>query len=190
MKKESTVFWWIGWIVLTIASFFVACFFWTDFIAKHVGPVEKPGVSILWVSLVFGSWMIALVPLIVIMYRKVDKAYEDARIARENASFEKAKLESQPKRLFVEENKRCLGMDLVRKLKKIPEAIPRGHLVTVLLRDGRSVENVFILDRRELLGIYGARESSFEASDVIDLKPADLNRLPVFKTEEWLRLDG
>ena len=84
---RQTVFWWIGWIVLTILSFFLSCFFWTRHIALHVGPMSQPGVSILWISAVFGTWMLLLVPLIIVMYNKVDKAYEDARIVRETTQF-------------------------------------------------------------------------------------------------------
>src|SRR3990167_5619830 len=88
MRKESAkeypVLWWVGWIVLTIASFFVSCYFWTGFIAKHVGPMDQNGVPILWVAAVFGSWMVLLVPLIIVMYNKVDRSYEDARMHRES----------------------------------------------------------------------------------------------------------
>ena len=82
--KENPVLWWVGWIVLTILSFFVSCYFWTGFIAKHVGSMEKPGVPIFWVATVFGSWMALLVPLIIVMYNKVDRTYEEARNKRES----------------------------------------------------------------------------------------------------------
>lgn len=81
-KKDSTILWWIGWIVLTIVSFFVSHWFWTPFIAKHAGDMSRPGVPLLWVTAVFGSWMVLLVPLIIVMYNKVDRAYEDARSAK------------------------------------------------------------------------------------------------------------
>src|SRR5687768_2772555 len=101
MKQEKdgnyTVLWWIGWITLTIISFFISCYFWTGFIAKYVGSMDKPGVPIVWVTAVFGTWMVLLVPLIVIMYSKVDKAYEDARLKRETDAFNKAKAEFKVK---------------------------------------------------------------------------------------------
>ena len=187
---QSTVLWWIGWILLTILSFFISCYFWTGFIARHVGGMEKPGVPILWVTAVFGSWMVLLVPLIIVMYSKVDKAYEDARIVRESAAFKKAQDSFRIKSISLEDSKRRLSDGLQKKLKKIPRAIKHGHLVTVRLRDGKKFENVFVRDNRDVLGIYGLDRLPFEIGDIVDLEPADLDALPNFKEEGWLRLDG
>src|SRR5689334_14637964 len=82
-RKDHSVLWWIGWIVLTILTFFAAYALWTPIIASRVGPMSQPGVPMLWVAAVFGTWMVFLVPLIILMYNKVDRAYEDARINRE-----------------------------------------------------------------------------------------------------------
>ena len=90
-KSENTVLWWVGWIALTILSFFACCYFWTGFIARHIGGMDTGNAPILWVTAVFGSWMVLLVPLIIVMYAKVDKAYEDARIRRESAARTRAK---------------------------------------------------------------------------------------------------
>ena len=88
MKKRSdnTVLWWIGWITLTILTFFASSYLWTGFIATHVGGMDQKGVPLIWVASVFGTWMILLVPLIVIMYNKVDRVYEDTRIKREKTA--------------------------------------------------------------------------------------------------------
>ena len=51
-------------------------------------------------------------------------------------------------------------------------------------------ENVFVLERREIVGLYDADTMPFSVNDIAELIPADLDRLPVFKTEKWLRLDG
>ena len=189
-KGESTVLWWIGWIVLTIVSFFVSCSFWTRFIAAHVGSMQKPGVPILWVIAVFGSWLVLLIPLIVVMYQKVDKAYEDTRIARETAAFDKARKSFKVRSIHIEESKRQLKKELSQKLKKIPETIRHGHLVTAALQDGRKIENVFILNRKDMLGVYGAQTLTFDAGQIVDVEPADTQHLPAFHAEEWLRLDG
>lgn len=189
-KGESTVLWWVGWILLTILSFFVSAWFWTGFLAKHYGAMDRPGAPVIWVAAVFGSWMVLLVPLIVIMYQKVDKAYEDARIARETAAFEKARAGFRVKSVFVEAAERRLRPELVKKLKSIPEAVRRGHLVHARLRDGRTVNHVFVLNRKEVLGVYGEETLSFRVSDIVDLEAADLDKLPAFKTDGWLRIDG
>ena len=182
--------WWVGWITLTIASFFVSCYFWTGFLAKHAGSMDKPGMPILWVAAVFGTWMVLLVPLIVVMYSKVDKAYEDARISRENAQFERAQKEFDVKSIFIEEARRKLKKDLTAKLKKYPETIRRGHLVTATLNNGKKIKNVFILDKQDVLGVYGATSLSFNIQDIADVEPVAMEQIPDFKAEEWLRLDG
>ncbi len=189
-KNSSTVWWWIGWIALTIASFFVSYNFWTGFIAKHVGSMDRPGVPILWVTAVFGSWMVLLVPLIIVMYNKVDRAYEDARIARESVQFQKAKEMFGFKSIFIDESQRKLKDELSAKLKRYPETIKRGHLVTAILKDGESVPNVFVLDKKEILGIYGVNGMDFQVKDVVDIEPVPVEKIPDFKTEGWLRLDG
>ncbi len=182
--------WWIGWILLTIGSFFLSCFFWTRLIAERVGPIQKPGVAILWVTAVFGTWMILLVPLIVIMYQKVDKAYEDARIAREKESFERSKQQLGVKCILIEASQRLLKKELAQKLKQIPETIRRGHLVTAVLKNGVRIENVFVYNKRDVLGVYGLDRLTFDIGQITDVEPADLDHLPDFKPEQWLRLDG
>ena len=189
-KNSSTVLWWLGWITLTIVSFFVASWFWTGFIAERVGDMQKPGVPILWISAVFGTWMVFLIPLIIVMYHKVDKAYEDARIAREKARLGSTPKEFNVKSIHVDDSQRLLRKELTGKLRSYPEAIRRGHLVTAVLKDGRRVENVFVLNRKNVLGVYGVEDLTFRIGDIVDVEPADLDHLPDFKTENWLRLDG
>lgn len=188
-KKDTTVLWWIGWIVLTILSFFVSCYFWTGFIAERVGPMSQKGVPILWVTAVFGTWMVLLVPLIVIMYTKVDKAYDDARLGKE-AAARQAKTDFGVKIVTVEESARFLPKNLSEKLKKIRSAVPKGHLVTAVLKNGSRVDNIFILNRKEILGVYGRDGLDFDLRDIVDVTPVDLDQLPDFRTEKWLRFYG
>jgi len=192
MNKQDNlaILWWVGWIAVSILTFFVSCFFWTRFIAEKVGPITQPGVAVLWVAAVFGTWMVMLVPLIIVMYQKVDKAYEDARIAREKKQFEKKSSLFKVKSVLVDETKRQLTKDLSKKMKSWPEAIRRGHLVTAILRDGRRIENVFVLNRQVVLGVYGVKEMPFQTEHIQDLEPSDLDHIPNFKSEDWLRLDG
>ena len=183
-KKESqTLLWWMLWITATIGSFFVASAFWTPLIAKHFGSIRETRTAILWVSAVFGTWMVILLPLIVMMYFKVDKAYEDARIRREKAA-------SAFRSIFVEKSKRLLPDLLSKKLADCPEAIEGGHLVTLILKDGRRIADVYVSGRREVLGLYDFTQMPFEITDVADVEPADLNQLPHYFQSNWLRLDG
>ena len=194
-KGKSSVIWWLGWIILTIGSFFVSCYFWTWIIADRFGSVHNAGVSVIWVAAVFGTWMILLLPLIILMYNKVDKAYEDARIRREALALKKSQDEPEKSRApirsqFVEESQRLLKKDLRKKLRKVPRAIRGGQLVTAILRDGRKIENVFVAQGRDVLGVYGLKRLSFEIGDIVDIEPTDLDKLPDFTPEHWLRLDG
>ena len=187
-KKDQGVVWWVGWITLTILSFFASSYFWTGFIAKHFGDMHKAGAPALWVTAVFGTWMLFLVPLIIVMYNKVDKAYEDARITRETAAFQKTKSEFKIRSILIEESKRLLKPALSQKLKQLPEIIKKGHLVTAILKDGRRIENVFVMAKREVLGLYDQESLSFEIGDIVDFEPAA--EIPDFKAGKWLRLDG
>ena len=200
-QDESTVTWWLIWISLTIGSFFLAVWFWTPFIAARFGSIKNPTTAILWIIAVFGSWLVALTPLMILMYRKVDKAYEDARIRRELRA-EKFSAEGRIRlqyggkdpvkieAVFIEESKRQLSKHLTEKLKNVPQTIKGGHLVTAVLKDGRKIENVFIARRKELLGIYDQQELTFEPDDIINFELTDLTHPPDFTQKTWLRLDG
>ena len=189
-EDETHVTWWIGWIALTIATFFASAGFWTWYFARGGGNIQDPGAGGRWVFAVFGTWMIALLPLIVVMYQKVDRAYEKARIRREENETKKA----GPKTVYLDPEKRRLEESLVRKLKQLPATLKRGrdsgHLVTAVLRDGRKFQNVFIANRTEILGIYGYNDLPFEVREIVALEPVDLSQSPSFSEENWLRLDG
>lgn len=188
-EDETNVTWWIGWIALTIATFFVSAGFWTWFFARNGASIQAPGAARNWVFAVFGTWMVALVPMIVVMYQKVDRAYEKARLRREAAPPP-----ARPKTVFLDDAKRTLADPLTQKLKRWPATIKKGrhagHLVTAVLKDGRRFENIFVANRREVLGIYGYDTLPFEVREIADLEPVGLEQAPAFTEEGWLRLDG
>ncbi len=180
---SQTIFWWVVWILLTIGSFFVAAAIWTPILYKHFGSVRENKASIAWVTAVFGTWMAILVPLIIVMYSKVDKAYEDARIRREKNA---ARFRS----IFVEPSKRALPEPILRKLSAWPKTIEEGQLVHVTLKDGRRFSNVFVSEQKEILGIYNETEFPFEGKDVTDVELSDLKEGSPLFANQWLRLDG
>lgn len=184
-KKSGTqtILWWIIWISATIVSFFLAHLFWTPIIAKHFGSIRESKNAIIWVVAVFGTWMVILLPLIIIMYSKVDRAYEDARIAREKAA---ARFRS----INVDKAKRLLPESIQKKMYGWAPTIQDGHLVTLKLKSGETVENVFVAGGEEILGIYDAREMNFSASDVTEITLVEKNQIPPFLANLWLRLDG
>ena len=188
-QDESTVTWWLIWISLTIGSFFLAVWFWTPLIANRFGSIKNPTTSLIWIIAVFGTWLVALIPLMIFMYQKVDKAYEDARIRRESRAV-KFKDPVKIKAVFISESKRQIPKTITDQLKKIPQTIKGGHLITAILKDGRKIEHVFIARAKEILGIYGAEELTFGAEDIVNFEPADLTHPPDFTQKTWLRLDG
>lgn len=180
---SQTIFWWIVWISFTILSFFAAAYVWTPIIAKHFGSVRQANASVAWVVAVFGTWMIILVPLIILMYSKVDKAYEDARIRREKNAV-------RFRSIFVEPARRLLPAAAAQKLSGLPQTIQGGHLVNVTLKDGRNIENVFVSEGKEVLGVYNASDFSFQGKDIQEIEPVDFKQAPSFLANLWLRLDG
>lgn len=182
-SKDKSVLWWVLWITTTILSFFAASAFWTPFIASRFGSVRETGNAIIWIAAVFGTWMVILVPLIVVMYAKVDKAYEDARIRRENAA-------AQYRSFTLEKKLRTLPDRLQKELRSVPETLHGGHLTNARLKDGRTVTNLFIAGGEEILGIYDQSEMSFQPEDIVALEPVDMSKPPCFVPAKWLRLDG
>lgn len=182
-KKDRTVLWWILWITATIVSFFIAHAVWTPWIAEHFGSVREPRNAIIWVIAVFGTWMVILFPLIIVMYQKVDKAYEDARIRREEKT-------NQFRFITVDRSRRVLGENLRQKLRGRPETIQGGHLVSVTLKNGSNYPYVFIAGGEEILGIYDETDLPFEASEIHTLEVVNMENPPFFTSNKWLRVDG
>jgi hypothetical protein len=187
-EDETNVTWWVGWMALTIAAFFVSVGFWSWFFAKQGGNIQDPGAAARWVFAVFGTWMLALLPLFIVMYQKVDRAYERARARREENQL------PGPKAIYIDPAKRMLQDSLAQKLKQWPATIKKGrqagHLVTAVLKDGRRFENIFVANAREVLGIYGQTDLPFEVSEIADFEAVNLEKIPSFSEENWLRLDG
>ncbi len=189
-QDETNVTWWIGWIALTIATFFASAGFWTWFLAREGKTIHETANARFWVFSVFGTWMVALVPLIVVMYQKVDRAYEMARKRREESEGKQAR----PKTVFIDYSKRLLDDTLAQKLKKIPATLrrgrERGHLVTAVLKDGRRFSNLFVANHKEVLGIYGHENLPFDVKEIVDVEPTEVEKVAGFNEEGWLRLDG
>jgi len=182
-KNDRTVLWWILWITATIVSFFIAHAVWTPWIAEHFGSIRETKTALIWVLAVFGTWMMILFPLIIVMYQKVDKAYENARMRREEQA-------NQFRSISVDRSKRLIRRNLRGKLKGQPESIEGGHLVNVTLNNGAAYSNVFISKGEEILGIYDQTEMPFTAEEIEDVELVNMNEPPFFVSNKWLRLDG
>ena len=189
-SKEHPVVWWIGWIVLTIVAFFIPCYAWTKFFAMHVGTMDKPGMPALWVTAVFGTWMLFLVPLIIVMYNKVDRAYEDARNARERQAKELLASRFPVKALTVDGQRLLLPKPLQKKLKRLPKTLKKGQLVSLEFKDGRKLENVFVYGNEEIVGVYGRRDFPFDAREAVKADLLDPAQAPPVDYDKWLRLQA
>ena len=189
--SSQSVLWWVLWITGTILAFFIAVWIWTPVIAARLGSIHNSRTAVIWVAAVFGTWMVILVPMIVVMYQKVDKAYDDARIRREkSAAQQSSQTTARFRSVLVEKSKRLLEPTVAAKLRKIPETVKGGHLVSATLKDGRKISNIFISNAQEILGIYDFTEMPFEGKEILDLEPADLDTAPPLLAPNWLRLDG
>ena len=189
-SKEHPVLWWIGWIALTIVAFFIPCYAWTKFFAMHAGTMDKPGMPALWVTAVFGTWMIFLVPLIIVMYNKVDRAYEDARNARERQAKELLASRFPVKAILVDGQRLLLPKPLQKKLKRLPKTLKKGQLVSLEFKDGRKLENVFVYGNEEIVGVYGRTDFPFDAREAVKAALLDPSQTPPVDYEKWLRLQA
>ena len=187
-NKDHSVLWWIGWIALTIMTFFIPCYFWTKFIAERVGPMTQPGVPILWITAVFGTWMLFLVPLVIVMYNKVDRAYEDARNRRERLAKELLASRFPVRAITVEEARRVLPKPLQKKLKRMPKTLKQGQLVSLEFKNGRRIENVFVFGGEEIVGVYGRTDFPFDAREAVGAELMGDARIQTVEYEKWLRL--
>ncbi len=187
-QKDRSVFWWVGWITLTIVTFFVSYALWTPFIAEHVGPMSKPGAPMLWVTAVFGTWMVFLVPLIIVMYNKVDRAYDEARVCREQQAAELLKSRFPVRSMTVEEGKRLLPRSLQKKLKRLPKTLKQCQLVRLEFRDGRRLENVFVSGGEEIVGVYDRSDFPFDAREAVSADLMEPAQSQPVDYDKWLRL--
>lgn len=134
-----------------------------------------------WLRSVLGSWLFLALPFLVVMYRSADRIFKTALLRQTQTG-------PRFRSIFIERSHRILSHGLAEKLGRIPETMEGAHLVHLLLKDGRRIPNVFILNRREILGVYDRTELGFDLKDAADLEA--VRPLPVFEESKWLRLDG
>ena len=167
-------------ISLFIGSFVLCCTLWAWFLKKDVLTVSAGSFDGGWIKAVLVSSLILMLPLLVYLYKTADVIFKSA-VSRQTGG-------TQFQKTFIEKSKRSLSNEMIKKIEAIPPTLDRGHILTLILEDGRSVPDVFIWDQREILGIYNQKELSFDASQVVDVK--SVTTLPAYEEEKWLRLDG
>jgi hypothetical protein len=177
--QERAVDAWLVAMGFFIGLLVSSCLFWSWRLADRIQTSE--GFDATWSQAVFGTWLFLLIPFLIWMYRKADDIMKTAMV-RQGAippSFKTA---------IVEKSKRLLPKALQEKLNNIPPTLPRGHVVTVILKDGQRIPDVFVLDSREIAGVYHRDSFDFESSHVVDIKPIPKDQLPPYEEMKWLKL--
>ena len=176
-EKATTA--WLKAMGAFIALLIAVCFFWSWRLHDRIE--AAPGFDGIWARNVFASWLVLILPFLIFLYKKADEIYKAAlkRQTQFGPQFQTA---------FMDKAKRLLPETMTSKIKSFPETMPDGHVVNVVLRDGRKVSDVFIFRGQEILGIYNVEKPSFEVGDIADLELVE--QLPAYEESKWLRLDG
>lgn len=165
-------------LLLLVASTIFASFLFRDAIHSQAGFDRN------WLKTVFGSWLALILPFLIWMYRKADAIFKTAIIRQTNTT------QNPFRSLMIARAKRLLPEPLSRKLHGVPPTIQTGHVVTAVLKDGRRIPHCFVINSKELLGIYDRVAVDFEGSDIIDILPTPTAEIPPYEEAKWLRLNG
>ncbi len=179
-QEKAVDAWFMG--MGTFIGFLVlSAFIWSVVFKDRIGPDPK-GFDPLWVKAVLGSWLIILVPFLILMYRKADKIFSTA--------VERQTYVPKFKTVAVDPVKRTLPEQWALELKGSPPTLPKGHLVRLALKDGREIPHVFVVNAREILGVYDREIFDFEAKDIVKIEVMARKELLPYDETKWLRLDG
>ena len=179
--QEKAVDAWLFGMGIFIGLLVVSLFFWSfvfrERISSHGASLDPS-----WTKAVFGTWLFLLIPFLIWMYRAADTIFKNA-VGRQThvPSF---------KSVSVDSSKRLLPFHLSEKLKKEPVMLPNGHVVTVILKNGNRIPHVFVLNAKEILGVYDKDALDFSIDEIADLEALDKDHLPLYEESRWLRLDG
>ncbi len=177
--QEKAVDAWLFGVSVFIGLLVVSLFAWSWIFRERI---HQSGYDLLWVKSVFVSWLVILLPFLILMYRKADFIFKTA--------VERQTYSPKFRTVSVERSKRLLPVSIVQKLKGIPPVLKGGQVVTLVLKNGRKVPHVFVLDYQEILGLYDQKEYDFNPIDISDFETIPLETLPPYEESKWLRLDG
>ncbi len=177
--QEHAVDAWFNGMSIFIGLLIASAFFWSFKLKDQIH--ESSGFETLWIRAVFGSWLVIVFPFLVIMYRQADRIFKNA-VTRQTHT-------PRYKGVFIERSKRLLPENIAGKIKATRPTLRGGHVVTAILRDGKRVPHVFVVNSSEILGVYDREELGFEAQDVVDVESLATNMLPAYEEPKWLRLD-
>ena len=177
-QEKAVDAWLLGmgvFIGLLVASLFV----WSWLLRERTG---RDGFDPLWAQSVFVNWLVILLPFLILMYRKADFIFKTA--------VERQTYSPTFRTVSVERSKRLLPVAIVQKLKGIPATLKGGQVVTLLLKNGRKVPHVFVIDCQEILGIYDETKYDFNPMEISAVESIPSESLPAYEEKKWLRLDS
>ncbi len=180
--EEKSVDAWLMTVGAFVGLLVVSATVWA-FVLKSRIQMDPQRMDPLWAKAVFGTWLLLLLPFLVLLYRRADTIFKNA-VLRQTAAGPKFRM------TLVEKSKRVLPARLSEKIAGAPPTLRQGHIVTLVLKDGSRVPDCFVLNQSEILGVYDRAEFTLNAKDAIDIEVADPEKLPAYEESKWLRLDG
>jgi len=173
---------WLAGMALYIGVLIFSSFLWS-LVFKSKLHLEGGGLHGPWLKAVLASWLCALIPFLIIMYRKADTLFKEAHQRQTHYG-------PQFKSTLIEKSARQLPADIEKQISNFPEMLENGRIVTLRLKDGREVHNVFVINSREIIGLYDCPAMDFSAKDVVEARAVLDSQLPQYEETRWLRLDG
>lgn len=181
--QESAVDAWLSALGLFVGLFVAAAIFWSVRLKSSILADVSDGLDPLWLTAVLASWLVLLIPFLIVMYRRADALFKTAAARQAGAV-------PQIRKIFVERSKRVLPAGIKERIERFPPTLPKGHVVTLTLKDGRRIPHVFVVNSAEILGLYDCPDMGFEAREILDVEPVPGDSLPAYEEAKWLRLDG
>jgi len=180
--QEKAADLWLRGSSLLIGALLAALVFWS-LVFQHELHRQSGGFFGPWLKAVAATWIVTLIPFLILMYRKADVVFREAeaRQTQRGPVF---------KAIFVEKAKRILPEDVQAAIKASPETLSGGHVVLLTLMDGREIPHVFVLQSREILGLYARPGMDFSAAEIRSAQVLTQDELPPYDEAQWLRLDG
>jgi len=179
--QEKAVDAWLLGMGIFIGLLVASLFTWSWLLKERI---NQGGYDTLWIKSVFVSWLVILLPFLILMYRKADLIFKTA--------VERQTYNPKFRTVSVERSERLLPDSIVQKIKVFPPTLRQestGHVVTLILRGGREVPNVFVLNHREILGIYDQTTFDFSVQDVSGVEASNPSKLPPYDESRWLKFD-
>jgi hypothetical protein len=183
LDQEKALEAWLKAMGIFVGLLVASALGWSLILKKNLGQNTGTGLDPVWAKAVFGTWLFFLFPFLIWMYKTADRIFKSAviRQTQTGPSF---------KTVMVEKSKRLLPKRLAAKIAGCPPTLEKGHVVTLVAKDGSKIQDVFVLNSSEVLGLYNREKLDFNPYEMVDVECLDSGMLPPYEESKWLRLDG